>query len=431
MIGRARKRAGKAPDSAGVTDSAAVRIFALFVRSTPPCPAGLTRRKGANESFMSAPHHIFIAGSGGIGRALALLLLDENAFPCRVTLGDRSKRAAEDAVWFARAAGDEVEALEMPDEGTSHDLNTCLDTAAAIIDCLPGSQAPRIAKLAREHGCHYLNLTEYVAETEEVKRIAAGADTAFGLQCGLAPGTINVLGHRLFEMAQAEWGTETFEKLRLRVGALPLHVRAPHFYGWTWSPVGVATEYVKEAIAVRDFKTVKLASLSERAGLVVDGLALEEDLTSGGAADMPEALAGKVRDLDYKTLRHPGHYTWVEELIGGLPAGEGRPAALQSAMEEVIPRCEDDQVVITAELEGRDAHGVLSVKKAVRIVPPIVVAGQRLRAIQSTTAAGVAEVLRIILEDGLRGPVLQSQVPAARYLEGPFVRRAYGKFEIL
>ena len=380
---------------------------------------------------MTAPHHVFIAGAGGIGRALALLLLDENAFPCRVTLGDRSKRAAEDAVWFARAAGEEVEGLEMPDEGTSDELERCLESAAAIIDCLPGSQAPRMARLAKQHGCHYLNLTEYVQETEEVKGIAEGADTAFALQCGLAPGTINVLGHRLFEAASAEWGTETFESLRLRVGALPLHVRAPHFYGWTWSPVGVATEYVKNAIAVRNFETVELPSLSERVSLVVDGLILEEDLTSGGAADMPEALAGKVRDLDYKTLRHAGHYGWVDTLLAEIPEGPERPAKLQTAMEAAIPRCEDDQVIITAELEGIDQYGARAVKKAVRVVPPIVVAGQRLRAIQSTTAAGVAEVLRIILEDGLRGPVLQSQVPAARYLEGPFVRRAYGEFELL
>ena len=380
---------------------------------------------------MTQPPHIFIAGAGGIGRALALMLLDEESFPCSITLGDLSEAACDSAVAFARAAGSGVDGLVMPPDGSSPQLSDCLGRAMAIVDCLPGSQAPRIATLAKEHGCHYLNLTEYVAETAEVQAIAEGASTAFALQCGLAPGTINILGHRLHEVAREEWGLEVFDSLRLRVGALPIHVRAPHFYGWTWSPVGVATEYVKDAIAVRDFKTVHLPSLSERVSLVVDGLTLEEDLTSGGAADMPEALAGKVRDLDYKTLRHPGHYAWVEGVLAGIPEGPERPALLQSAMEEAIPRCEDDQVIVTAELQGRGANGALMVKKAVRTVPSLNVAGRRLRAIQSTTAAGVAEVLRILLEDGLKGPILQSQIPAQRYLAGPFVQRAYGNFELL
>ena len=138
------------------------------------------------------------------------------------------------------------------------------------------------------------------------------------LQCGLAPGTINVLGHHLFIEACSAWGCETVEAMRLRVGALPRHVRSPHFYGWTWSPVGVATEYVKPAVAVRNNRTVELPSLSERATLIVDGVTYEEDLTSGGAADLPGALGEKVRNLDYKTLRFPGHYSWVDGLLLSL-----------------------------------------------------------------------------------------------------------------
>ena len=49
-----------------------------------------------------------------------------------------------------------------------------------------------------------------------------------------------------------------------------------------------------------------------------------------------------------------------------------------------------------------------------------------LRAIQSTTAAGIAEALRIVLEEKRTGPFLQSQIPTGRYLTGPFIRRAYG-----
>jgi hypothetical protein len=41
-----------------------------------------------------------------------------------------------------------------------------------ILDCLPGSQAPRIAEFAKDYELHYANLTEYVAETEKIKTLA-------------------------------------------------------------------------------------------------------------------------------------------------------------------------------------------------------------------------------------------------------------------
>jgi len=375
---------------------------------------------------MDSPRHVFIAGGGGIGRAVALLLLHEPSFPCRVTIGDQSLESARAAAEFAAAGGGPVEGLAMPPGESTRELAAVLERADAILDCLPGSEAPRLARLALRHRCHYLNLTEYVRETEQVLGLAAGAPTAFALQCGLAPGVIDVLGVYLVREARRRFGCERLECLRLRVGALPRSVRAPHYYGWTWSTVGVATEYVRPSIAVRDHRIVSLPSLSERATLIVEGLTLEEDLTSGGAADLPQALARDVRDLDYKTLRYPGHYAWVEGLLRDVPDDGARPAALQAAMEARIPTCEDDQVVIYADVEGRDRSGALRSLKVARVVGGLELAGRRLRAIQSTTAAGLAEVLRLVFLEGRRGPLLQSQLPAEALLAGPFVRLAYG-----
>ena len=378
---------------------------------------------------MSNRPTIFIAGSGGIGRALALLLRNEGSMAAEVVLGDLSQEAADDACAFANVDvptdAPAARGIVMPAEGSSAELEAVLDGAAAILDCLPGAQAPRMARLARAHGCHYLNLTEYVAETNEVLGIAEGAETCFALQCGLAPGYINILGNDLFQRATAAWGEEKVDKLEMRVGAITRHATEPHFYGWTWSPVGVATEYVKDAIAVRDYETVDLPSLTERKTVLLHGFPFEEALTSGGAADLPEALAGKVRDLDYKTLRHPGHYEWVAGVLADLPEGDDRPARLQDAMEAAIPHVEDDLVVVYASVEGRDRSGALRAERATLFCPSIEVGGRRLRAIQSTTAAGIAEVLRIVLEGDLSGPLLQSQVPTEPYLNGPFAKLAY------
>ena len=373
-------------------------------------------------------HHVFIAGGGGIGRALGLLLRTERSFPATVTIGDLTLETAEAAADFANAEAPDPPAtgIAMPPEGSDPGLDQALGRAEVLVDCLPGSQAPRMARLAVEHGLHYLNLTEYVAETEQVLELARGASTCFALQCGLAPGYINVLAHDLFERACTRWGVERVDSVRMRVGALTRHATAPHFYGWTWSPVGVATEYVEPAIAVRGGARVELPSLSERAPLLVEGIWLEEDLTSGGAADLPEALAGRVQHLDYKTLRFPGHYAWVDRELASIGEAPNRSLELERRMRAAVPHCQDDQVVVYADVEGTDARGERRAERAALVVPPIEVGGRHLRAIQSTTAAGVAEVLRLIVERGLSGPLLQSQVPTAEFLGGPFVQLAYG-----
>ena len=373
-------------------------------------------------------HNVFIAGGGGIGRALALLLRNEPTLPCAVTIGDISLDAARSAAEYASAECDDPapQAVAMPAEGVSEELTAALQRADAIVDCLPGAQAPRMARLALEHGLHYLNLTEYVRETEEVLELAQGAPTCFALQCGLAPGYINVLAHSLFQRACEIWQVDAVDSIQMRVGALTRHATAPHFYGWTWSPVGVATEYVEDAIVVRGGETIRVPSLSERRSLLVDGRPFEEDLTSGGAADLPKALAGRVRDLDYKTLRHPGHYDWVDQQLATIGDDDDRAARLQELMEAAIPHCGDDEVAIFASVDGLDSSGRRQALRQGWVCDPIEVGGRHLRAIQSTTAAGVAEVLRIILERGLTGPLLQSRVPTREYLSGPFVRLAYG-----
>src|SRR6185436_8273160 len=161
----------------------------------------------------------------------------------------------------------------------------------------------------------YANLTEYVQATDEIVEIARDAERGFLLQTGLAPGYINVLGHGLYQRFCREHGVEQVDLLEMRVGALTRTTRAPHYYGFTWNPRGVATEYVEPAVALRNFQRTTLRSLSERRSIVIDGVLYEEALTSGGAADLPLALQGKVRNLDYKTFRYPGHYEWIQDLL--------------------------------------------------------------------------------------------------------------------
>lgn len=374
-----------------------------------------------------ATHTIFIAGGGGIGRAAGLLLRHLADFDARVIIGDVSQRAVEEAVAYIGGSGGKVSGVVMPREGSDAALDAALGTSEVLLDCLPGGQAPRMARLALQHGLHYANLTEYVHETDEIKRLARDAKKGFVLQTGLAPGFVGVLAmHLLHEFGQLHGGDGQMEYVSMKVGALTKSANAPHYYGFTWSTIGVATEYVKDAVVIRDHKTTTLPSLSEYEQLIIDGVRYEADLTSGGAADLPEALTGRVRNLDYKTLRWPGHYAWVQEQLAAVPPGEDRVMALERKMLDTVPVCEDDLVVIQAFVQGRDGHGQLRQHGRNYAIPSMEVGGRRLRAIQSTTAAPLVECARMLLRGELKGIVLQSQLKPAEFLGGPFVRAVYG-----
>lgn len=379
---------------------------------------------------MKTHHTIIIAGAGGIAEAVGLLLMEWSEVHPTLFIGDRiPDKAKKVAEWITEGTTKPcvVQDFYLPEEGITDEMKVLFDEGDIILDCLPGSQAPRIAQFAKDFHLHYANLTEYVAETEAIMTLAKDAKTGFALQTGLAPGYIDLLAHGLFQEFCRDFGVDKAEKLELKVGALTNHAVAPHYYGFTWSPVGVATEYLKDTIVLRNYTKTTLPSLSERASIIIDGITYEDDLTSGGAADLPDALSGKVRSLDYKTLRHPGHYAWIDKQLVTLKNTQNTIKDLQDTMEAIIPHIEDDQIVLYAAVEGKDSNGVLRRREIAKRIFPQKVGKHQLRAIQTTTAAPLAQTAQMLLEGTLNGIILQSQIDPIAFLNGNYIIPVYGK----
>ncbi|HEV2851726.1 MAG TPA: saccharopine dehydrogenase C-terminal domain-containing protein [Thermoanaerobaculia bacterium] len=380
---------------------------------------------------MSRKHQVVIAGAGGMGRAVGLLLREIGDFQVDLYVGDADfEKAHEAAAWIREGSEQpgEVHPFRLPLQGINSEFDEALEKGDILLDCLPGKEAPRMAGLARDHETHYANLTEHVKETEQIQEIARDCPRGFLLQTGLAPGYVNVLGHDLFQRFCRDGGVEKADRLQMRVGALTTTARPPHYYGFTWSPSGVATEYVEPANVLRDSRRTTLPSLSERETVIIDGMTYEEDLTSGGAADLPAFLEGRVRSLDYKTLRYPGHYAWVERTLAEVPEGADhgdRIAHLERRMLELVPFVEDDLVVIYASVEGRGTDGTLRRLEKSHLIRPRRVGARTLKAIQSTTTAGLAESARFLLTESPQGVCLQSQIDPAHFMAGPFVAEIY------
>ncbi len=371
---------------------------------------------------------IFIAGSGGIGEAAALLLREWSSAETEVYLGDVSEanlNKAKDFILQNSQKESKGETVLMAADGINDAMKAAFEKCDVLLDCSPGSQAPKMARFAKDFKMHYANLTEYVAETDEITALARDAETGFVLQTGLAPGFINVLAMSLYNQFVEKYENEKVEKIGMKVGALTAHAHEPHFYGFTWSPIGVATEYVKDSRVIRRYKITKKPALSSRETIVIGARTYEADLTSGGAADLPDFFAGKARNLDYKTLRYVGHYDWVESLVRKLTKDENLPNRLQDAMLEAIPSVEDDLVLVHASVDGFDAGGRRRMIEKAFYVKPLEIGGRHLRAIQTTTAAPLCESAMLLLSGRYKGVVLQSQIEPEKFLSGKFVSRVY------
>jgi len=160
---------------------------------------------------------VIIAGAGGIAEALALILAEWAPNPLKIRMGNRTLAKAEKVVKWVEdgtTLKTDIKAFHLPEEAPySTEMNEILAEGNILLDCLPGSQAPRMARLALAHQMHYVNLTEYVRETEEIMSLARDADQAFVLQTGLAPGFINVLAHGLFQAFCHRHGVEKVDQV--------------------------------------------------------------------------------------------------------------------------------------------------------------------------------------------------------------------------
>jgi len=167
-------------------------------------------------------------------------------------------------------------------------------------------------------------------------------------------------------------------------------------------------------------------SLSQYEKLRIDGVELEADLTSGGAADIPQAYEGRVENVDYKTMRYPGHFPWVKEQIESIGDVPDKIEKLQQRMLDLIPFEENDIVYVYARVTGKDHKGVFRAIDKYYKVRPLQIGEVSLRAIQSTTAGPMAQLALMLIDEDLKGIVLQSEINPEKFLNGSLIQLIYG-----
>ena len=154
----------------------------------------------------------------------------------------------------------------------------------------------------------------------------------------------------------------------------------------------------------------------------LDGVTYEAFNTSGGLGTLADSLDGKVRELDYKTVRYPGHAERMQLLINDLKLGERR-ALLKDVLETAIPVTLQDVVLVFVTVTGQRDNRLTQESYAAKIYAREV-NGRVWSAIQRTTAAGIAAMVDLMREGELkpRGFLRQEDVTLETFLANRFGR---------
>ncbi|WP_150525701.1 saccharopine dehydrogenase family protein [Roseibium sediminis] len=348
---------------------------------------------------------IAVLGLGKVGRLAAELLLDTGFEVIGFDL------VAPEGMPF------EAKSLDVSDKSA---LSGALGTVDAVLSCLPYSFNKGVAETAHGLGIHYFDLTEDVPTTKAIIAMSDSAKALMAPQCGLAPGFVGIVGAHLIRQF------ESCRSCRMRVGALPQHPTGLMSYSFNWSPEGVVNEYLNDCEVLEDGQLKQVSPMEWVEKVVIGGIELEAFTTSGGLGTMCETYRDSVPNMDYKTMRYPGHVKLMNFFFHELLMRERRKEAGE-ILVNAKPPVEDDVVYVHVSAEGT-INGRLARKEFVRALKPIEFAGKQRTAIAWTTASSVAAVIEMVRDGSLpsRGFLKQEDIRLDAFLATKNGRRYEG-----
>jgi lysine 6-dehydrogenase len=250
-----------------------------------------------------------VIGSGMMGSAAAYDLATRNPGD-EVVLADINIQRANQA---AKAIAENVHPLRL-DVNSPKDLAKALEGSNALISAVSYSVNYQVTKAAIQSGVNMCDLggnNDVVEKQLTLDAEAKEKGVTIIPNCGLAPGLINIL---------AMQGASEFDELdsiHLRVGGLPLHPRPPLNYQIVFSVEGLINEYVEKAAVIKDGQLLHIDPMSGLEDIIFPEPfgTLEAFNTSGGLSTLTKLLEGRVKNLDYKTIRYKGHCEKFKTLL--------------------------------------------------------------------------------------------------------------------
>lgn len=250
-----------------------------------------------------------VIGAGMMGSAMAYDFAHSPGVE-KVFLADINEEQARRS---AKAIGSSVEAkkLDINDYPAVVALMKNADVAAGATSY---NHNVLLTKAAIEAGIHFCDLGGNMDVVDRQLAQDAAAKKANVLilpNCGLAPGMACVIA------AGGAKKFSTVDEIHIRVGGLPQHPLPPLNYQLVFSAEGLINEYLELAEVIRsgEFKIVDSMMDLEELDFLPPFGTVEAFNTSGGTSTLTRMFKGKIKELDYKTIRYKGHCEKFKTLL--------------------------------------------------------------------------------------------------------------------
>jgi lysine 6-dehydrogenase len=242
-----------------------------------------------------------VLGSGMQGRACAYDLLQSKQTR-EVILADASDAALKTVKAFLNDKRVKTVKLDAADTARAGKL---MAQVQVVVSCVPYFFNLPLAKAAVAAKANWVDLggnTSIVLKELTLHEKAKKAGVVLLPDVGLGPGMTTTIAVHAMSML------DSTDEVLIRDGGLPQKPVPPMNYMLTFSEHGLINEYVEPAAAIRDYKLVEVPGLSEIETIEVPGLGrMEAAHAAGGLSTLGKTLEGKVRNVDCKLIRYPGH----------------------------------------------------------------------------------------------------------------------------
>ena len=301
---------------------------------------------------------VAIIGAGKIGRALASTFCEDNTIES-VLVCDRDGNSLHELEELVNS-----KKLRTHRVGIEREMafNAIIRKCDLMISALPSSYNKDLAHIALDAGKHYLDLGGSKKVFEELLQLDEQAQKHHLWvipNSGFAPGLVNII---------AMHGYDAFDKvhsINVRSSGLPQHPVAPFYFQNSFSPAMLLNEYLEDALILREGKCryVKPLNGYERFKFEShpDLGEYEAFYTSGQITSLAQHLEGCVEELDFKSIRYPGHKDIFQALfylgfdsnkIIDIKSNFTYRDLLIQQLEKNLPENQKDMVLMKVDING-------------------------------------------------------------------------------
>ncbi len=301
---------------------------------------------------------ILVLGAGRMGLGAVFDLAHNSPGVEAVTVADFDLKKAEEV---AEKVGSPLVTAHHIDVSNISDVTELMKSHDSAISCVNywyNVELSRAAIATRTNFCDLGGNNYIVDEQLALDDEARKAGISIIPDCGLAPGMVSVLamhGARKFD---------EIEEIHIRVGGLPQKPKTALQYQLVFSVEGLINEYLEVARVIRNGEITEVESMTEIEALEFDNFPpLEAFQTSGGTSTLPDTFLGKIKQLDYKTIRYAGHCERFKTMIDlGLCSSDEILVDFQKVtprkvfgelLTKHLPADEPDYVLVRLEFVGK------------------------------------------------------------------------------